>query len=397
MTENKVNKYVPKLVDSNKAYIKDMKKKIALSNYLSNFNSRASKDLNKFLTNSNRRYKIVKCGNGIEEALNQTVKIYSPLSNAILNNKFYTELSTIEEEKKLKQICKNGIENKKLIKQIREDQIKDSYSNIELKFREYLNNLVLEKKGLLKEKKTDNDWRKRVITNYTNDKYEKDSCLMKDIIKDDEEQFNNQLTEYYNEMNNIKEYISNETQEEIKKRKQKIYINLDTLKLLKYSKPETISINYIKNNDEDKIELGKFVSYNKASQRQLNKIKSFKNSQVLIPKNIKEYNLKNEDFANTRSVVKGEANNLFFIKNKFQQKNMNISEKIDEDFPKIEDYSKIIRDRLNKRKLKRKEELIKNGKFLSADEERRLNFNLTLKNNFERWNQDPSELEGYYI
>ena len=56
---------------------------------------------------------------------------------------------------------------------------------------------------------------------------------MKDIIKDDEEQFNNQLTEYYNEMNNIKEYISNETQEEIKKRKQKIYINLDTLKMLK--------------------------------------------------------------------------------------------------------------------------------------------------------------------
>ncbi len=27
MTENKVNKYVPKLLDSNKAYIKDMKKK----------------------------------------------------------------------------------------------------------------------------------------------------------------------------------------------------------------------------------------------------------------------------------------------------------------------------------------------------------------------------------
>ena len=102
------------------------------------------------------------------------------------------------------------------------------------------------KKRFIKEKKIDNDWRKRVITNYINDKYEKDSCLMKDIIKDDEEQFNNQLTEYYNEMNNIKEYISNETQEEIKKRKQKIYINLDTLKMLKYSKPETISINYIK-------------------------------------------------------------------------------------------------------------------------------------------------------
>ena len=42
-------------------------------------------------------------------------------------------------------------------------------------------------------------------------------------------------------------------------------------------------------------------------------------------------------------------------------------------------------------------ESLKNSKYLSTDEERRLNFNLNLKKKFEKWNQDPKELEGYYI
>ena len=41
MTENKSNSYVPKLLDSSKAYIKDLRKKMILNNYLTNFNIRA--------------------------------------------------------------------------------------------------------------------------------------------------------------------------------------------------------------------------------------------------------------------------------------------------------------------------------------------------------------------
>ena len=400
MTENKLNSYVPQLLDSSKAYIKDMRKKMIVNNYLTNFNTRASKDFNKFLTESNTRYKVVKSGNAIEPALNQTMKEISPLSNSILNNKFYTELNTINEENKLKKFAKSGIENKKLIKQIREEQIKDSYSKVELKFREYLNNLVLEKKGLLKIKKTDNDWRKKVMTNYSYDKYQSDTFLLNYIFEEDEKQIHNQLNNYYTEMNLIKENIPNETQDEIKKKKQKIYFNIDTLKMLKYKKPDPIPINLIKKAEleEDTIHLGKFVPYNKSSIKQKDKIKKFKKSQLFSPnKNIEEDNLNEKELYNVRRVVKGEANNLFLMKDKFDKKNEIISNKVDDDFPKIEEYPMIIRKRLKKIKQKRIKESLKNSKYLSTDEERRLNFNLNLKKKFEKWNQDPKELEGYYI
>ena len=400
MTENKLNSYAPQLLDSSKAYIKDMRKKMIVNNYLTNFNTRASKDFNKFLTESNTRYKVVKSGNAIEPALNQTMKEISPLSNSILNNKFYTELNTINEENKLKKFAKSGIENKKLIKQIREEQIKDSYSKVELKFREYLNNLVLEKKGLLKIKKTDNDWRKKVMSNYSYNKYQSDTFLLNYIIEEDEKQIHNQLNNYYTEMNLIKENIPNETQDEIKKKKQKIYFNIDTLKMLKYKKPDPIPINLIKKAEleEDIIHLGKFVPYNKSSIKQKDKIKKFKKSQLFSPnKNIEEDNLNEKELYNTRRVVKGEANNLFLMKDKFDKKNEIISNKVDDDFPKIEEYPMIIRKRLEKIKQKRIKESLKNSKYLSTDEERRLNFNLNLKKKFEKWNQDPKELDGYYI
>ena len=392
-----MNIYIPKLIDSSKAYIKDMKKKMILNNYLSNFNNRATKDFNKFLNDSNTRYKIIKSGNPIDPTLNQTMKVFSPIRNQILSNKFYTELTTDEEEKKLKKISKTGIENKKLIKRIREEQIKNSYTETEKKFREFLNNLVLEKKGLLKVKKTDNDWRKRVITNYTTQKFKEDNYILQDIIDKDQKLFNSKINDYFNEINNMKDSMLNGSKEEIRKKKQKIKVNFDNLNMLKYKKPEPIPIDFIKKaeKDEDTIELGKFVPYNKFPKSQRNKTHNYKNIDKI--KNIKLDNFNQEDFSNTRKVVIGEANNLFFLKDKLDKKNEILSQNIDEDFPKIEDYNQIIRKRLDNKKKRRDENLLKNTKYLSEDEERRLRFNLTLKNNFEKWNQDPSELEGYYI
>ncbi len=392
-----MNIYIPKLIDSSKAYMKDMKKKMILNNYLSNYNNRATKDFNKFLNDSNTRYKIIKSGNPMDSTLNHTMKVFSPISKQILSNKFYTELTTKDEEKKLKKVAKTGVENRKLIKRIREEQIKNSYTDTEKKFREFLNNLVLEKKGLLKVKKTDNDWRKRVITNYTTEKFKEDNYLLQDIIDKDKKLFNSKIEDYFNEMNNIKDSILTDSKEEIRKKKQKIIINFDNLNMLKYKKPDPIPINLIKKaaRDEDTIELRKFVPYNKSPKSLRNTTHDYTNYDDI--KNIKIDNLTQEDFANTRRVVIGEANNLFSLKDKFEKKNEILSQNIDEDFPKIEDYNQIIKKRLDNKKKKLVENLLKNTKFLSEDEERRLRFNLTLKNNFEKWNQDPSELEGYYI
>jgi len=246
-------------------------------------------------------------------------------------------------------------------------------------------------------KKTDNDWRKRVITNYTTQKFKEDNYILQDIIDKDQKLFNSKINDYFNEINNMKDSMLNGSKEEIRKKKQKIKVNFDNLNMLKYKKPEPIPIDFIKKaeKDEDTIELGKFVPYNKFPKSQRNKTHNYKNIDKI--KNIKLDNFNQEDFSNTRKVVIGEANNLFFLKDKLDKKNEILSQNIDEDFPKIEDYNQIIRKRLDNKKKRRDENLLKNTKYLSEDEERRLRFNLTLKNNFEKWNQDPSELEGYYI
>ena len=174
----------------------DFQKKIQLSNYLSNFNTRASKDLNKFINNSTTRYHEVKAGNVIEPTLNQTMKTYSPLSHAILSNKFYTKLSTKDDEEKLKRLIKKGKDNQKIIKQIRDEQIKSEYTSIELKFREFLNDLNLEKKGLKKEiinKKEDKNWKLRNLSNYSSEKCKADTMYLEQIIKDDQNLFNAQI------------------------------------------------------------------------------------------------------------------------------------------------------------------------------------------------------------
>ena len=298
-----MNIYIPKLIDSTKAYMKDMKKKMILNNYLSNYNNRATKDFNKFLNDSNTRYKIIKSGNPMDSTLNHTMKVFSPISKQILSNKFYTELTTKDEEKKLKKVAKTGVENRKLIKRIREEQIKNSYTDTEKKFREFLNNLVLEKKGLLKVKKTDNDWRKRVITNYATEKFKEDNYLLQDIIDKDKKLFNSKIEDYFNEINNIKDSILNGSKEEIRKKKQKIIINFDNLNMLKYKKPDPIPINLIKKaeRDEDTIELRKFVPYNKSPKSQRNKTHNYTNNDKI--RNINIDNFTQEDLLLEKLII----------------------------------------------------------------------------------------------
>ena len=402
MKEGKLNYYIPQLVNSSKSYIKDFQKKIQLSNYLSNFNMRASKDLNKFINNSTTRYHEVKAGNTIDSTLNQTMKAYSPLSNAILSNKFYTQLQTKNDEEKLKKLIKKGQDNKIIIKQIREEQMKDEYTNIELRFREFLNDLNLEKKGLKKEilnKNEDLNWKIKNLSNYSSEKCKADTIYLEQIIKEDQNLFNAQITQYFNRTNNLKDEIPDLSHEELKKKKQKLlYVNIDNLKMLKYNKPIKAPINLKKNiMDEDEIDLKKFVPYTKSNKQQIEKIKLLRKSNFHLPKTIKYDNLSEDDYSNTRRVVTEEANNLFFLKDKFQKKQKNIMDKVNIEIPDINEYSNVIKQKLKERNLKRISDNYKRAQFLSEDEQKRLNFNLTLKNTFEKWNLDPKELEQLYI
>ena len=72
-------------------------------------------------------------------------------------------------------------------------------------------------------------------------------------------------------------------------------------------------------------------------------------------------------------------------------------DKVNIEIPDINEYSNVIKQKLKERNLKRISDNYKRAQFLSEDEQKRLNFNLTLKNTFEKWNLDPKELEQLYI
>jgi hypothetical protein len=280
--------------------------------------------------------------------------------------------------------------------------MKDEYTNIELRFREFLNDLNLEKKGLKKEilnKNEDLNWKIKNLSNYSSEKCKADTIYLEQIIKEDQNLFNDQITQYFNRTNNLRDEIPNLSHDELKKKKQKLlYVNVDNLKMLKYNKPIKAPINLKKNiMDDDEIDLKKFVPYTKSNKQQIEKIKLLRKSQFHLPKTIKYDNLSEDDYSNTRRVVTEEANNLFFLKDKFQKKQKNIMDKVNIEIPDINEYSNVIKEKLKERNLKRISDNYKRAQFLSEDEQKRLNFNLTLKNTFEKWKLDPKELEQLYI
>ena len=126
-------------------------------------------------------------------------------------------------------------------------------------------------------------------------------------------------------------------------------------------------------------------------------MREIRKSQFHFPKNLKYDILSDDDFVDTRRVVTEEANNLFLLKEKFNNKSKTIMDKVNIEFPELEDYSNVIKAKLKEKKEKRINDNLKKSQFLSKDDQRRLKFNLTLKNTFEKFNLYPKELDELYI
>jgi hypothetical protein len=126
-------------------------------------------------------------------------------------------------------------------------------------------------------------------------------------------------------------------------------------------------------------------------------MREIRKSQFYFPTNLKYDTLNDDEFVDTRRVVTEEANNLFLLKEKFKNRSKTIMDKVNIDFPELEDYSDVIKTKLKERNEKRINDNLKKSQFLSKDDQRRLKFNLTLKNTFEKFNLDPKELDELYI
>ena len=186
---------------------------------------------------------------------------------------------------------------------------------------------------------------KHYLTNYTNEQCQLDTQYIDDIINEDEKYISNQLNKYYDNMNIVKNLISNETSEEIKKKKQKIFFNLDRLKMLRYKKPNQSPINLKKKIeiDEELMDLKKYNNYFHNPYRR-------KSSNMFLKRNLFD-RVNSDEMFDTRKVVTQEINKFIskkeIIKDKKEQlKNINV------DLPKLNEYSNIIKTKLKERNQK---------------------------------------------
>ena len=97
-----INEKIPEVIGYSDQYKKEMKKLLRLNNIFSEFENKASKELNFFIDESNRRYSMSKCGINIKGLISSTRKKCLDESKKILNDNFYSNKIIEREKEKMK-------------------------------------------------------------------------------------------------------------------------------------------------------------------------------------------------------------------------------------------------------------------------------------------------------
>ena len=97
-----INKMIPEAIEDSTNYSKEIKKRMKLNNIFSEFENKATNDLNFFIDESNRRYTKSKCGINLNSLISSTRKKCLNESIKILNDNFYNNKIIEDERAKMK-------------------------------------------------------------------------------------------------------------------------------------------------------------------------------------------------------------------------------------------------------------------------------------------------------
>ena len=385
MKKNRINEIIPEYINQSKKYLKKYFDKITINRYLRDFENTASKDFSKIINSSRTLYKEVKNGREIKSTINLLSSTNLPFYNSIFSNKLYSEIKIENEREKLKKLLKDGLESRKTINLIKLKQVEGNIGETEKKYKNKLTEQIIKKKKNLS---CDLE-KKKLLSNYSYEQFKLDSQYLDNILSEDEKYISNQLNNYYQNINLVKNLIPNESSEEIKKKKQKIFFSLERLKMLKYKKINVNPINLKKKIqvDDEKMDLKKYKNYFHNPYK--------RNSNLFLNNNITEQKINNDEMFDTRKVVTQEVNKLI-SKNNIVNDKKKILNTINLDLPQLNEYSNIIQTKLKERNKKRIYDNLKKGQFLSKEDLRKVNFNQNLKVIFSN-RIDDLELEKLYI
>ena len=344
-----LNILIPRLIDRSNSLTREIKSRMKLNKIFSEFENKASNNLNYFITASNHRYTSSKLGNDLDSIISSTRAKNINEATKIINDNFYKDSNLEIERQKMKYKSTNKI-NK---------DIKDIFNKMKLPLEtKFSNNNNREIQMIIKG--MDNQLRKeRIYDNNDdlNEKKEKISSIEnvkrgKNTINDELEKeqisIENTINKYLNNINNVKvNNIIKSSSNSPSPHKKQVF-KLPKIKLINYKKYQPPK-RKITTEEDKKPDIKKLLPYSSLGKN-CNIIK--KNEDSSLNENdlknlpfITEPNFianKKNDYHNTLNVVYNSANNEFKLQNSFDEKRRKLEDILGiNNIPKLDTYDDI--------------------------------------------------------
>jgi hypothetical protein len=344
-----LNILIPRLIDRSNSLTREIKSRMKLNKIFSEFENKASNNLNYFITASNHRYTSSKLGNDLDSIISSTRAKNINEATKIINDNFYKDSNLEIERQKMKYKSTNKI-NK---------DIKDIFNKMKLPLEtKFSNNNNREIQMIIKG--MDNQLRKeRIYDNNDdlNEKKEKISSIEnvkrgKNTINDELEKeqisIENTINKYLNNINNVKvNNIIKSSSNSPSPHKKQVF-KLPKIKLINYKKYKPPK-RKITTEEDKKPDIKKLLPYSSLGKN-CNIIK--KNEDSSLNENdlknlpfITEPNFianKKNDYHNTLNVVYNSANNEFKLQNSFDEKRRKLEDILGiNNIPKLDTYDDI--------------------------------------------------------
>jgi len=323
-----LNILIPRLITKSNNLTNELKSRMRLNKIFSEFENKASNNLNYFITASRRRYTGSKLGNDLDSIINKTRTKDLNKANNIINDKFYTDSNLETEREKMKYKSSS-----KIYKDIRDTFGKMKLS-LETKFGKNVNKQIqLIIKGLDNKKPIDkninNDLNEPKVINYNVEQnVNKDKNAISNEFDKEQNLIGKEVNKYLNTINNINTFNTppSNTISQSSSPLKKYNFNLPNIKLVNYRKYKFPKQN-LTLEEEKKPNIKKLLPYSNIykfnkkymkNKEKNNEEKEYKNYPFITEP---DYNyVKDPDYHNTLNVVFNSANKEFNLQTDFDIK-----------------------------------------------------------------------------
>ena len=324
-----LNILIPRLITKSNNLTNELRSRMRLNKIFSEFENKASNNLNYFITASRRRYTGSKLGNDLDSLISKTRTKDLNKANNIIYDKFYTDSNVETEREKMKYKSSS-----KIYKDIRDTFDKMKLS-LESKFGKNFNKQIqLIIKGLDNKKPIDKNINNenlnepKIINYNVEQNVNKDKNAINNELDKEQNSIGNEVNKYLNTINSINTFRSpaNNSITQSPSPLKKYNFDLPNIKLVNYRKYKFPKQNQTLE-EEKKPNIKKLLPYsnifkfnkkNIKNKERNNEEKEYKNYPFITEP---DYNyVKDPDYHNTLNVVFNSANKEFNLQNDFDIK-----------------------------------------------------------------------------